>query len=126
MEEEVHLTTLPEIERMEANSWHGPIVAGHFGKPSETPPEFWGHRTVLLIILKVYEHVLRIKEIHPKEMGDLLKSLATNLKCDVNQLRSKLRDPTQSQPVTDGETQQFTRQLEQVVDEVYGVKLQGV
>lgn len=111
------------IAAMEKRSWAGRVLFDWFGPFAETPPDFWAHRTSSLIVLKLYKHFLGTENINPKEMCDLLKSLGSNLKADVNKHREKMGDAKRA---TDEEAKNFAGQLERVIQQIYGVKLKGV
>ena len=58
------------------------VIAEHFGPFIESHPELWAYRTFLLIVGKVYEHLVLCDEISPKEFVDLTKTLVESCKID--------------------------------------------
>lgn len=112
------------IWELEQQSTAGMEVANAVGKFSKTPPDFWVHRTVLLLTVKITEHLLRVRRIVPRQMLDLMKSLTTTLLADVNRHRIQQANG-KARPVlaTEQEVQKFTDDLDWAVRRIYGLKL---
>ncbi len=95
------------------------VITERLGPFVESHPELWAHRTFLLIVGKVYEHLVLCKGISPKEFVDLTKTLAESCKIDA---KNESGDKKSVQNlglggVVDG--------LEEMVRQIYGTNLQG-
>ena len=104
------------------------VIAERFGPFAESHPEMWTQRTFLLIVGKVYEHLVLCKKISPKEFIDLTRTLVENCKVDAKRQegastqKSERGGHSASQSpglggVVDG--------LEQLVRQIYGTNLQS-
>jgi|CXWL01.1.fsa_nt_gi hypothetical protein len=92
------------------------VLTRQLGPITKTHPELWAHRTFLLIVGKVYEHLVLCEAISPKELLDLTKTLVESCKIDA---KGQETTAHHSEPggVVDG--------LERMVRQVYGTNLQS-
>jgi hypothetical protein len=104
------------------------VIAERFGPFAESQPELWTKRTFLLIVGKVYEHLVLRKKISPKEFLDLTRTLAENCKVDAK-LQETSSTPKSGRsgygPGQDLGEKNAVDKLEQIVRQLYGTNLQS-
>ncbi len=104
------------------------VIAERFGPFAESHPERWAHRVFLLIVGKVYEHLVLRKKISPKEFIELTKTLVESCKMDgkqneasPKQKHDRREDEAANGPALSG----VVEGLEQIVRQLYGTNLQS-
>jgi hypothetical protein len=66
------------------------VIDELFGPFTKDHPELWAKRTYLMIVAKVYEHLVLHEEIAPKEMVELTKAFTESCKVDLGESQDDL------------------------------------
>jgi hypothetical protein len=104
----------------ERQSWAASMINLHFGEFKDSKPELWTHRTFMLIVAKLYEHLVLCEKISAKEFVALTKTLAQSGKS-----RPVGRGGEETESTTDSNLGGVVAGLEDMVRQIYGTNLQS-
>jgi hypothetical protein len=100
-------------------------LAEVFGPFLQIHPELWTHRTFLLIVAKIYNHLVGIEKIVPKEMMELTKALVEQCKVLAKVSRPQGDDESPVNGARSPDGNQLAETLDKLVREIYGANVQA-
>lgn len=105
----------------ERQSWAASMINFHFGAFKDSKPELWTHRTFMLIVAKVYEHLVLCEAISPKEFLELARTLGESNKSTPT---GKDLHGAKESGSADSNLGGVVAGLEEMVRQIYGTNLQ--
>ena len=110
------------VAMRERQSWAASMINHHFGAFKDSSPELWTNRTFLLIVAKVYEHLVLCKKISPKDFLELTKTLGESCKSTPRRTHGTGAKGRNSTP--ESNFGGVVAGLQEMVRQIYGANLQ--